>query len=225
METTYTDHESRDNCLLAANPCIARDRAYTYRTGSKRLVTLPPSGDAAKQFRARDIAHNLGSIIYFPESWELPFTAAQYAVELSVLIKDTGPLIALQALLFNSHEYCVGHRPWQARAAEFALQPRSVVEDARDRLEQQLKRAIFAALEIPDLGNRQADVNLLILHVKERLDATLERDIGAAIDRSRERMAPPLTRTIKPMARLQAVERWLRLYQDLTALSGLPAKE
>jgi hypothetical protein len=225
METTYPDQKRTDNYLPPANPCIATGRAYTYRTGSKRLVTLPPSGDVAEQFRARDIAHNLGNIIYFPESWELPFTAVQYAVELSGLIKDTGPLIALQALLFNSHEYCVGHRPWQARAAEFALQPRSIVEDARDRLEQQVKRAIFTALGIPDLGNRQADVNLLILHVKERLDATLERDVGAAIDRSRERMAPPLTRAVKPIARLQAVERWLRLYQDLTALSGLPAKE
>jgi hypothetical protein len=198
---------------------------FTYRTTSTQLVELPPTANTIEQIGARDIAHHLGNIIYFPESWELPFTAAQYAVELSALIKDTGPLIALQALLFNSHEYCVGHRPWQARAAEFALQPRSIVEDARDRLEQQVKRAIFTALEIPDLGNRQGDVNLLILHVKERLDATLERDIGAAIDRSRERMAPPLTRIVKPMARLQAVERWLRLYQDFTALSGLPAKE
>ncbi len=212
-------------------PCAQKSQWSVYKTFSQRSVGLPPSGDPARQFGMRDIASHLAKITYFPESPSAPFTAAQYAIELARLMKDglgfsAAPLIALHALLVNAPEAYLGHRPWHTRAAELALQPGAVVEDARDRLAQSLREAILEGLGVPDLGNRRQGIEIIILQAKERLDVTLERDIGACIDHTRDRMAPPLPRIIRPMTPwTKALDGYHRLYTELTILCGLPAKE
>lgn len=197
---------------------------YLTRTYSGRIVSLwPPAWD--DRIRAKDIASHLAKIVYFPESDRAPFTAAQYAVELAVSLKKAGPFIQLHGLLANAHEAYLWAASPAARAAEKAMTTPALCEDRRDTLEESMRVRIFSALKVPDFGPDNSRFANAILYQRERLDATLERDIGAYIHALHGRPSDPFPRIIRPLRWDLALERYVRCYEDLTALCGLPAKD
>jgi hypothetical protein len=199
-----------------------RHKAITY---SRHTISLWPPEDENARIAVRDIAGHLAKLVYFPESGHAPFTAAQYAIELAVCLRKAGPLVQLHGLLRNAHEAYLGQVPHQARLAEKAMSRPPLAFDRRDALEEAWRARIFQALGIPDFGERAQAFANDILYAKERLDDTLARDLGAHIPRAYPHKAEPMPRIVTPQPWHLALERHVRLYRDLTALCGLPAKD
>lgn len=198
--------------------------AYYSRTYSGLTPAIWPPLEGSAQFSIKDLASHLAHVTYFPESFDAPFPAAQYAVELAVILRRAGPLAQLHALLMNACDGYLGYEPPVARAAKLGMTmpPRAFSWD--EELRESLHGRILAALEIPDFGRLHGDFFNAILYARDQLDVTLERDIGAFIYRARASTHEPLPRVIKPQRWDRTIERYLQTYSDLTALCGLPDK-
>ena len=108
----------------------------------------------------------------------------------------------------------------------------AVYENRQTELEDSIQNRIRLALSIPDIKTGLADFANARQLARMKLDATLERDIGASIypprdqmNETLQRLTEPLRRKIQPMIWIKALERYLRTYTDLAVLSGIPVKE
>lgn len=234
VENTYPEMVTEKNTISQDDVIRLRGarKIYAYRTYSGRTVSLwPPAGDASTEISIRDIANNLAKTIYFPEATGAPFTAAQYACELATAMRAQSRFFQMRAFIDNAHEAYLGHASKLVRAAERAVTPAIVGSDRRDEMENVLTGRIRQALCIPDLHRHLSDYVTASVHARWKLDATLERDIGACIfppredmDEDMQRLAQPLQRRIKPMIWINAMERYLNIYHELAVLCGIPAK-
>lgn len=234
-ETTYTEAAKTKNNIAQDDVIRLRGarKIYAYRTYSGRTVSLwPPSGDPGAQISIRDIANNLAKTNYFPEAAGAPFTAAQYACELAAVMRAQPPFFQIRAFIDNAHEAYLGHASKLVRAAERGVTPAIVGSDRRDEMENVLTGRIRQALCIPDLDRHLSDYVTASVYARWKLDATLERDIGACIfpqrdnmDDDMQRLAQPLRRKISPMIWINAMERYLRTFSDLAAICGIPVVE
>jgi hypothetical protein len=172
------------------------------------------------------MARHLSKISYFPESARSPFSAAQYAVELAGCLKRAAPHVRLYALLRNAHEAYLGHVSPAVRAAEKLMASHSQGKDARDALEAAISTRIFKALGLLPV-EAATERNLItakdlaaIDTARQRLDATLERDLGVYIHRQDSaRRVTPLSRFLVPLRWDRAAEQYLRSYQRLVLAS------
>lgn len=193
--------------------------ARSYSGSAVPLWPAPPQPQAGG-IRIRDIAAHLGKITYFPDSPHAPFTAAQYAIELSKAVRrlSVSTHLALHALFVNCHEAYLGHIPPAARQAERYMTMPPIFEDRRDQLIDSMRKRIYATLMLPlETGGEPATIGL----ARAQLDATLERDLGAYIHRrSGDVRAEPLPQVITPMRWDKTIERYERTYEELGMLSG-----
>ncbi|WP_125461892.1 MULTISPECIES: hypothetical protein [Rhodomicrobium] len=222
QSTVLTSHARRAN-----KPQIIKEicaRAYYLRAYSGLTPVIWPPIEGGDQFAITDLAYHLGRTFYFPESRHAPFAAAQYAVELATILRCRGPLAQLHALLLNASDAYLGYVPPIARAAEMGMTVPALAFCWRDQLRESLKGRIMAALEVPDFGRLQGDFANAILYARDRLDATLERDIGAFIHRSHALTQEPLPYVVMPERWDHTVTRYLNTYGQLIAACGLPDK-
>jgi hypothetical protein len=203
----------------------------TARTYSGRTVPLWPSSCRLGGISIKDIAAHLGKIVYFPESAHAPFTAAQYAVELAQSLKSFDPSFQLYGLLTNAHEAYLGHIPAAARDAERWMTMPPIVEDPRDQLIEAMRARILHDLFLTGSMKTTAQVCRETMHrlpvidgIRRRLDATLERDLGAYIHRaSGQERATPLPRVIAPLRWDRAIELYVHNFEAFCALTGRTA--
>lgn len=235
-ENAYSESISGKNSV-SENNIIDHSKTnceFYYKTYSRRLVFVwPPLGNPRDQFCIRDIANNLAKTTYFPETECAPFTAAQYACELAAILAPHSAEFQLRAMLLNAFEAYTGHVSLLVRQAERNVTPPAQLWDRRDELETSLQTRIRAGLGIPDLPKSEIHTfNTASTYARWKLDATLERDIGACIyparsqmDGSVLRITEPLPRRLSPMSWDKAEERYLRTYKQLALMAGVRGEE
>lgn len=217
--------------MNTAAATTAPDRDTTVirvRTYTGRSIRLTPGAFNISGISVRDIAAHLGKIVYFPESAHAPFTAAQYALELASAVRKHGPACQLYALLMNAHEAYLGHVPPAVRQAERLLTSPTVFNDGRATLVHVFRTRILGALILT--GSEPADKqieeetpsHLQTIHPQQRrLNATLERDLGArSFCDGDSRRDEPLPQIIAPMRWDKAIERYMQTYEELATLTG-----
>jgi hypothetical protein len=202
---------------------LSRCRTGTY---SGFHITLWPCDDEIGAIWPSDMAKHLSKISYFPESARPPFSAAQYAVELAGSLKNAAAHVRLYAMLRNAHETYLGHVSPAVRAAEKLMAEQNNGKDARDALEAAISERIFKALNLLTL-EAATERNLITARdlaaidtARQRLDATLERDLSVYIHRQDSaRRVTPLPRFIVPLRWDRAADQYLRTYQRLVLAS------
>jgi hypothetical protein len=209
--------------ISATDDDLSRCMTGTY---SGFHITLWPHDDEIGAIWPSDIARHLSKIVCFPESVRSPFSAAQYAVELADSMKNAAAHVRLYALLRNAHEAYLGHVSPAVRAAEKLMAKQNHGKDARDALEAAFSTRIFKALNLLTL---EAATERKLITAKDlaaidtarqRLDATLERDLGVYIHRQdKARRVMPLPRFIVPLRWDKASDKYLRSYQRLVLAS------
>lgn len=195
-------------------------------TYSGFYIRLWPSDDEIGAIWPSDIAKHLAKVVCFPESVRSPFSAAQYAVELADSLKNAAAHVRLYALLRNAHEAYLGHVSPAVRAAEKLIAGPNHSNHARDALENAISARIFKAVNLLTL---EAAIERKLITAKDlaaidtarqRLDATLERDLGVYIYRQdAARRVAPLPRFIVPLRWNKAADKYLRSYQRLVLAS------
>jgi hypothetical protein len=187
-------------------------------------MTLWPFEDEIGAISLRDIANHLSKIVYFPESAHAPFTAAQYAIELATSLKHAAPHIRLHGLLKNAYEAYLGHVPATVRAAEKSITDHPWSEDNRDVLVSAVTVRILKALGLLSLynayenGPSAIEAPATIKLAQNRLNSTLERDLGAFVHRHNDAgRAEPFSRVIAPLHWDHAFEKYIRTYESLSS--------
>lgn len=197
------------------------------RTYSGLTITLWPLEDEIGAISIRDIAHHMAKIVYFPESAHAPFTAAQYAIELASSLKHAAPHVQLYGFLRNAHEAYLGHIPPAVREAEKLVTAEQWGKDRRDVLESAFTARIFNVLDLFDLhtafdnGSVAIEALATIRHAQDRLNSTLERDLGAFIFRhSNIERVEPFSHAIAPLHWGCVADKYIRTYESLTAMAA-----
>ncbi|HKJ62073.1 MAG TPA: hypothetical protein VKA94_08760 [Hyphomicrobiales bacterium] len=210
---------SADLQITAADNDFSQCTTSTY---SGLHITLWPCDDETESISPRDIAKHLSKVVYFPESVHSPFSAAQYAVELANSLKNASSHVRLYALLRNVHEAYLGHISSAVRAAEKSMASQRNGEDGRDALESAFSARIFKALNLltPQAASERNLItteNLAAIeHARQRLDSTLERDLGVYIHKQNHAVNfMPLPRFIVPLRWDRASDKYLHSYQRL----------
>lgn len=198
----------------------------TTSTYSGLHITLWPFDDEIGAISPRDIAKHLSKVVYFPESVHSPFSAAQYALELANSLTNSAPHVRLYALLTNAHEAYLGHVPPAVRMAEKLMAGQGESEDGRDALESAFAARIFRALNLltPQAALERNLIRIehiaAIENARQRLDATLARDLGVYIHRhSNSECVTPFPRFMVPLRWDRASDKYLRCYQRLILAS------
>lgn len=204
-----------------------RRSCCTTRTYSGLTITLWPLEDEIGAISIRDIAHHLAKIVYYPESANAPFTAAQYAIELAASLKHAAPHVQLYGFLSNAHEAYLGHIPPAVREAEKLVTADQWGKDRRDVLESAFTVRIFNVLDLFNLhtafenGPVATEALVTIRHAQHRLNSTLERDLGAYIFRHPyAEKVEPFSRAIAPLPWDCVADKYIRTYESLTAMAA-----
>ena len=190
-------------------------------------MTLWPFEDEISSVSLGDIANHLAKIVYFPESPHEPFTAAQYAVEMAASLKQAPPQVRLYGFLKNAHEAYLGYVPATVRMAEKSFTEHPWNEDNRDVIAASVTVRILKALGLLNLynayenGPEAVEDPVAIKQAQNRLNATLERDLGAFIHRRHDAVrAHPFPHVITPLRWNRAAKKYIRTYESLIKMAG-----
>ncbi|MEL6374613.1 MAG: phosphohydrolase [Pseudomonadota bacterium] len=195
---------------MMASPTSARP---WMQTASGRVVYLDNPDPAS--ISIRDIAAHLAKLCRFAGAADRFYSVAQHSVLVCRLCADAGPHGQMHALLHDAHEAYIGDITQPVKRALAATAPTALIE-----LERRLDRAIadhVGLSQVHDGAFRET-----IHHADLRALATEKRDLMPDLPDWTGHLPAPWRSTIKPWPWPKAEEQFLKHFDDLAAMCGMP---
>lgn len=185
------------------------------QTASGRAVSF---AGGAQPISIRDIAAHLAKICRFAGATSTFYSVAQHSVLVSQLCADFGPQGQLYGLLHDAHEAYIGDIPRpmkQAISRMLGHDTLSPIDEIANRLDRAIMTHVGLDWPIP------AAIRDGIHHADLRALATEKRDLLPDEPDWTAGLPPPWRASLKPWPWPKAEERFLTLFNDLSAMCGL----